>query len=148
MKVGQIMTKDVYTCRTIDTLDRAAELMLEHEIGSLPVVDENGHVVGMITDRDICMATFTHDAPPRAIAVGLTMSPHPTTCARDDELVTVEDTMRAHQIHRVPVVDDAGHPVGIISLNDLARAAHQGAGVSSSEVADTLAAVCADRPLL
>jgi len=148
MKVAALMTKDVFTCRTIDTLDRAAELMCEHDVGSLPVVDDNGHVVGMITDRDICMATYRQDAPPRAISVEQTMSTHPTTCAPADEVATAEETMRRRQIHRVPVVDDAGHPVGILSLNDLARAANQGGGVSSNEVADTLAAVCAERPLV
>ncbi len=147
MKVEALMTKDVYTCRTIDTLDRATELMCEHDIGSLPVVDENGHVVGMITDRDICMATYRQDAPPRAISVELTMSAHPATCAAGDEVFVAEETMRRRQIHRLPVVDDAGHPVGILSLNDLARAAKQGADVGASEVAGTLAAVCATRPL-
>lgn len=56
--------------------------------------------------------------------------------------------MRTKQIHRVPVVDDAGHPVGILSLDDLARAAKQRTEVSPSELVDTLAAVCASRPLL
>ena len=147
MKSETLMTRDVYTCRTIDTLDHAAELMRDHDIGSLPVVDESGHVVGMITDRDICMATYAQDAPPRAISVELAMSRHPATCAPGDDLAVVEEQMRRRQIHRMPVVDDAGHPVGIVSLNDLARAAQQGAGVSAAEVASTLAAVCAQRPL-
>lgn len=148
MKVWKLMTKDVHTCRTIGTLERAAELMRDHAIGALPVVDENGHVVGMITDRDICMAALAHGEPLRAIAVTEAMTGHPTTCSQDEDLAAVEERMRKKQIHRVPVVDDAGHPVGIISLDDLARAAKQRTEISPSEVVDTLAAVCAPRPLL
>lgn len=146
MKVEQVMTKDVYTVRVIDALDRAVELMREHDIGSLPVVDERGHVVGMLTDRDICMATYTHDLPPRGISVELVMSPRPVTCAPLDDLAVVEQDMRRRQVHRVPVVDDDGHPVGILSIDDLARAAHRGA-LNPVEVAETLAAVSAPHPL-
>jgi len=147
MKAEQLMSANVYTCRTIDTLDRAAQLMREHEIGSLPVVDEGGHVVGIITDRDICMATYVENAPPRALDVGATMSPHPTTCGRGDDVATVTAQMRRRRVHRVPVVDDAGHPVGIISLDDLAKATRVDDGLSPDEVASTLAAVCTRRPL-
>lgn len=148
MKVWNLMTKDVQTCRTIDTLERTAELMRDHAIGALPVVDESGHVVGMVTDRDICMAALARGEPLRAIAVATAMTVHPTTCSQNDELIAVEERMRAKQIHRVPVVDDAGHPVGIISLNDLARAAKQRTEISPSEIVDTLAGVCAPRPLM
>jgi len=146
MNAETLMTRDIYTCRTIDTLDLAAELMRDHGIGSLPVVDEQGHVVGMLTDRDICMATLEQDAPPRAISVGQTMSSHPLTCAPSDDITIVEERMGQRQLHRIPVVDDAGHPIGMISLDDLARAAQQGT-LSASEVANTLAAVSAHRPL-
>ncbi len=146
MNAETLMTRDVYTCRTIDTLDRAAELMRDHGIGSLPVVDEQGHVVGMITDRDICMATLAQDAPPRAISVESTMSAHPTTCAPADDVRVIEERMCQRQLHRIPVVDDDGHPIGLVSLDDLARAAQQGA-LSADEVANTLAAVSAHRPL-
>jgi CBS domain-containing protein len=120
--------------------------MRDHGIGSLPVVDEQGHVVGMLTDRDICMATLAQDAPLRAISVEQTMSPHPMTCSPADDVVVVEERMCQRQLHRIPVVDDAGHPIGLISLDDLARAAQQGA-LTAEEVANTLAAVSAHRPL-
>lgn len=148
MKISKLMTKDVYTCRTIDTLDTAAQLMWDHDIGALPVVDEHGRVVGMLTDRDALMAAYTRGEPLRAITVASTMSAHPFTCSQDDDLAKVEAEMSRRQIHRVPVVDDSGHPTGIVSLNDLARAAKQRTEISPSEVAATLAAVCAPRRLI
>ncbi|MBA3541520.1 MAG: CBS domain-containing protein, partial [Deltaproteobacteria bacterium] len=54
-----MMTRSVHTCQPTDTLAAAAKLMWEHDIGALPVVDQVGHVVGMITDRDACMAAYT-----------------------------------------------------------------------------------------
>ena len=145
MKISKLMTKDVQTCRTIDTLAQAAQLMWDHDIGALPVVDTHGRVVGMITDRDLCMAAYTRGLPLHAIAVASTMSAHPATCTQDAELAVVEEQMRSRQVHRMPIVDDDGHPVGVVSLNDLARASQQRTDVTASEVAATVAAVCAPR---
>lgn len=145
MKVSKLMTQDVITCRATDMLDLAAEQMWTYEIGSLPVVDEGGRIVGVITDRDALMAAFTHDASLRAISVGDAMSADPFTCSPDDELAAVEAEMSRRHIHRVPVVDDVGRPLGIVSMTDLARASQRHAGVSAAEVASTLSAVCGSR---
>ena len=59
--VAQVMTRKVHTCRRGDTLHRAARLMWDHDCGAVPIVDERGHTVGMITDRDICMAVYIRD---------------------------------------------------------------------------------------
>lgn len=144
MKVSKLMTRDVITCRVEDSLDAAAQQMWAYDIGSLPVVDDRGCIVGMITDRDALMAAFTHGEPLRAISAGSTMSADPFTCSPDDELTAVEAAMSRRQIRRVPVVDDLGHPIGIVSMNDLARAS-QRSELSAAEVAATLAAVCAPR---
>src|SRR5262245_6101900 len=63
MEVREIMSTDLETCRADDTLDRAARLMWEHDCGVVPVVDHEGTAVGMITDRDICMAAYTQGRP-------------------------------------------------------------------------------------
>lgn len=145
MKVSNLMAKDVITCATVDTLDDAAQLMWTYDIGSLPVVDEHGRVVGMLTDRDALMAAFTRGEPLRAISAGSTMSANLYACSQDDELAVVEAEMGRRQIHRVPVVDDEGRPVGLLSMDDLARASQRRTDVSATEVAATLAAVCAQR---
>jgi len=145
MKIWKLMSKNVYTCRGVDSLARAAQLMWNHDIGALPVVDEHGRVIGMLTDRDALMASYTRGEPLHAIPVANTMASHPFTCSANDELASVEAEMSRRQIRRVPVVDDNGHPVGIVSVGDLARAAKQRNDVTPSEVASTLAAVCAPR---
>ncbi len=61
MNVGDLMTRDVKTCRSHDSLDRAARIMWDHDCGCVPVVDANGKAVGMITDRDVCMALSMSD---------------------------------------------------------------------------------------
>jgi CBS domain-containing protein len=147
MNVSSLVHRDAVTCRTHDTLERAAQLMWDHDIGCLPVVSDNGRVAGMITDRDICMAAYTQGKPLRAIPVTGPMAKLVHACALDDDLHEVEKAMQRWQIRRMPVIDAAGHPVGVISLNDIARAS-QADGVPASEVAATLAAICAPHPLL
>ena len=148
MKIAKLMSKHVVTCRPSDTLAEAAQLMWDHDIGVLPVVDEQGHVIGVLTDRDVCMAAYTRGAPLRSIAVATTMTTHPVTCSPDAEVAAIEATMSRRQIRRVPVVDDQGHAIGMVSLNDLARAAQQRGEISPGEVASTLAAVSAPRQLI
>jgi len=147
MKVSSLIQRNVISCTIHDDLHRAAQLMWDHDIGCLPVIDELGHVAGMITDRDICMAAYTQGLPLRSLPVTLAMAKHVFACNANDELDAVERTMSEHQIRRMPVIDDQGHPVGIISINDIARAASAGK-VSTGEVASTLAAVSAPRSLV
>jgi CBS domain-containing protein len=147
MKVAMLMHTKPFTCRTVDTLERAAQLMWDHDVGCIPIIDEDGHIAGMITDRDICMAAYTRGVPLSAIPVSTTMSRRVHTCGPEDDLADVQRTMRAHQVRRMPVIDGEGHPIAVISLNDIARASGS-SGVSATEVASTLAAVCAPRPLI
>ena len=74
MQVRQLMNQPAVTCSPRDTLHRAAGLMWEHDCGALPVVDDNGHIAGMITDRDICMAAYTQGRPLHAVPVNEIMS--------------------------------------------------------------------------
>ena len=82
MKVEDLMTRSVGTCRPTDTLSSAAQLMWERDCGCVPVVSDDGsnRVVGMLTDRDICMAAHFRGASPGALPVGQVMiwmvSPH------------------------------------------------------------------------
>jgi CBS domain-containing protein len=129
MKIQTKMTAPVKTCIPTDTLALAAQLMWESDCGSLPVVDVAGAPIGMITDRDICMAAYTQGERLDAIAVGIAMSRSVYTCRATDALTTAEATMRLHQVRRLPVIDDDGHLVGIVSLSDFARNAHELTGV-------------------
>lgn len=146
MNVSSLLRHDVTCCTIHDNLERAAQLMWDHDIGCLPVIDDQGHVAGMITDRDACMAAYTQGAPLRAIPVTTPMTRRVFSCREADEVDVVEKVMREHQIRRMPVIDDQGHPIGILSLNDIARAASAGT-VPARDVVATLAAVTASREI-
>src|SRR5262245_6899704 len=122
MKIAQLMTKDVKLCRKTDMLDRAARLMWDHDIGAVPVIDDSGQLVGIVTDRDACIAAYMQSQPLHAMPVWIAMSKHVVTCKPDDQDAAVATLMAKHQVRRVPVVDDAQRLLGIVSLNDLAVA--------------------------
>jgi CBS domain-containing protein len=146
MKVAKLMKRQVFSCRSGDSADQAAREMWDHDVGCVPVIDEHGRIAGMVTDRDLCMAAYTRGLPLSAIPVSTVMARTVFTCGPDDDVAAVERAMAEHQIRRMPVIDAHGAPIGMISLNDLARAAAAGpSAVSPSEVSRTLAAVCAPR---
>jgi CBS domain-containing protein len=150
MKVQDFMTHGVQTIRPADSLQSAAQAMWEHDCGTLPVIDEKGRVVAMLTDRDVCMAGFTQGRLLSDIPVATAMSRSLITCRPTDTVAVAEAAMRQHQIRRLPVVSDEGHLVGILSLNDIAieaaeERAHKRRDVTPEEVGATLAAICRHR---
>jgi CBS domain-containing protein len=135
MQAQQVMTKDPACCTPTDTARDAARLMRERDCGSIPIIDpDSNEVVGMVTDRDLAI---------RAIAEGLTpdtklselMSATVSCCGPNDDLEAIEQTMKDVQVRRVPIVDDDGCCVGIISQADIARAAKHDGRVTEHEVA-------------
>jgi len=146
MRSKQIMSENPVTCRATDNLERAAHLMWDYDVGAIPVVDDDGCIVGIITDRDICMAAYTKGASLREVPVSAAMAADVFTCAEDDELEDVERSMREARVHRLPVVDGNDVPVGIISMSDLARYAATKPGSSlGRSVIETLASICEPR---
>lgn len=152
MKVEQLMTKTVATCRTGDTLNDAARVMWEHDCGVVPIVenDESRRVVGMLTDRDVCMAAYTMGRPLAQIRVRDVMSTAIRSCGSGVDVAEAEGLMRQAQLHRLPVVDDAEQILGVISLADIAREAAREVGsrrqeVTIAEIGETLAAISQPR---
>lgn len=146
MNVHELMSREPRTVRTTDRLDAAARVMWETDCGVVPVVDSVNVVVGMLTDRDVCMATYTQGRPLGDIAVGSAMAKGVKTCRADDTIASAMTTMQMHQIHRLPVVDARGLLVGILSTNDVLRAAHaRPAAVEPNAVVRTLATIGAPR---
>ena len=148
MNVEQIMTKDVATCGPDDTLNDAARLMWERDCGFVPVAEPspNRRLVGIVTDRDLCMAAYTRGRSLGEIRIGDVMSTGVRSCKPSDDLAAAETTMRDSQVHRLPVVDDADQLLGVISLADIAREAAREAGskrqeVTVAEIGETLAAI-------
>lgn len=120
MRVQDLMTQPAVTCHVNDTLQTAAMRMWNHDCGALPVVNDEGTVTGMITDRDICLAAYTQVRALDEMLVNTAMSHHAITARPEQKLDEVEHLMAEHQIRRLPVVDDSGAPLGMLSLNDLA----------------------------
>jgi CBS domain-containing protein len=149
MNVEKIMTRTVRTCSPEDTLDTAARLMWEHDCGCVPVVDADGRVLAMLTDRDVCMAAYTQGRPLNDIHVRSAMSEACFAIGPRDPIIAAERVMRDHQVRRLPVVSD-GQLVGLVSLTDITCEAARENGshlsdVTLDEVAVTLSAVCQPR---
>lgn len=149
MKVRDLMTKSVAAIDSSDCLSSAARMMWECDCGAIPVTRE-GRVLGMITDRDICMASWIRNQPLSEISVADSMSRELYSCSPEDNVSIAERLMQSRQIRRVPVLDQQGQLVGILSLADIVRCTDRaGRGVSdvsSNEVAATLATICQPRP--
>jgi CBS domain-containing protein len=121
--VSTIMTKDPMTCSPNDSLARAAQIIWERDCGVVPVVDSEGKLAGMITDRDIGMATYLRGTAPAALEVGSTMAKVVYRVAPNDSIARVAAVMGRYQVRRLPVVE-SGRLLGIVSLADLARYVH------------------------
>src|SRR5688572_16828468 len=105
MRVRDLMTPDVRTVHERDTLDQPAQIMWDHDCGAVPVVDNDGRIVGMVTDRDICMAAHFRGQPLTWIQVGTVMSREICACQADDQVTDAERLMSTRQLHRLPVLN-------------------------------------------
>jgi CBS domain-containing protein len=148
--VHDAMRTRVHVCTPEDTLARAAQLMWDKDLGCLPVCGPGRRPIAMLTDRDICMATFTQWKHLAEVSVESAMSHTLFTCSPDDELAHAEEIMRRHQVRRLPVVDAHGVLVGLLSLGDVAlyvhqRSSHSNGTPAQQRLAETLAAICEPR---
>jgi CBS domain-containing protein len=148
MKVQDVMTSPARSCTPDATLVTAAQTLWDNDCGTLPVLDSEGRPVGMITDRDICMALARKNRFPGDIRVREVMSPHPFLCKPSDDIENALTTMARRRVRRLPVIDARGALVGIVSVNDVAagaaagRAAGRGADEIHRQVVEALLAIC------
>lgn len=144
MIVEDLMTREVEACRPESSLAEAAAVMWRRDCGVVPVVAEGGGVVGMITDRDICMALATRREYASDVSVGEVMAGGAVSCTPEDDVQEALEVMRQRQLRRLPVVDSQGRLVGILSIADVLRRTRKGGGrrrVKRSEALATLKAV-------
>jgi CBS domain-containing protein len=150
MKVDDVMTKNVQSCRPENDLADAAMRMWRNDCGVLPVLAEGGKVVGMITDRDICMAAATKHRDPANIRVGEVISGKVYGCSPDADIHKALKIMREKQVRRLPIIrSEDGKLVGILSMNDVALMEQGGAKaeLTAEDVEQTMRAICAHREL-
>jgi CBS domain-containing protein len=156
MLVENIMSRDVHCCRAEDTLAHAAELMWRYDCGALPVCGrgDGHHLVGIITDRDICMHALFGAKALAELSVGGGMSRTVHSLRPSDSLAQAERVMRESRVRRLPVIDHDGMLLGMLSLADLAREATRERTqprkeINETDVGHTLASICtaSRRPL-
>jgi CBS domain-containing protein len=134
MRVQDVMTSPARSCVPDDTLVGAARVMGDNHCGALPVLDTQGRPAGIITDRDICMAIARKNRFPGDVRVREVMSAYPFVCHPDDGIGAVLVTMAQRQVRRLPVVNDEGKLVGIVSVNDIAAGSRGKAFRAADEV--------------
>ncbi len=149
MKVKDVMTQDVKTCGLDADLSMAARAMWLRDCGVLPVVDDDGQVVGIITDRDICIAAGSQNREPSSIPVSEVITRKIYACSPDADIREALQTMQEKRVRRLPVIDAKGKLCGILSLDDVAikaRTAGKPAELSAEDVLKTLDAIYKHRP--
>jgi CBS domain-containing protein len=132
--IQDVMTRDVQRISPEDSIRKAAQLMDDFNIGSVPVVDGD-KLVGMITDRDITIRATAAGKAPESTRVGDVMSTDVRTCSASQSVQEVLSEMGNVQIRRVPVIDQASHSlVGIVSLGDMATKQSKGIEQALEEI--------------
>jgi CBS domain-containing protein len=121
MKVKNVMTKDPVCCVASDKAPLAASIMRDQDAGGVPVLEsaENRKIVGIVTDRDLCMGIIAEGRDPNGVSVEACMTVPVVVCTSNDSVQKATELMRQNQVRRIPVVDEAGGLVGIVAMADL-----------------------------
>jgi CBS domain-containing protein len=152
MRIEQLMTKVTRTCRLDHSLGEIAQMMWVKDCGCLPVTADDGsqRLLGMITDRDICMAVRSDEGAPEGFRAGDVMTEVVRACNPGDSVSEAIAIMGETRVRRLPVVDDSERVIGLLSLADLAlEAARQTTWkhpeITMAEIGGLLAAICQPR---
>ena len=141
MKIKHVMTKDPNCCVPSDTAQHAAIIMRDEKAGVVPVVESEHSrtIVGIVTDRDLCMNIVAEGRDARAVQVHECMTTAVVSASPQDAVEKATELMRDNQIRRIPVIDEQRHLVGIVSLADVVERAN----VRTGETHETLKTVSA-----
>lgn len=142
MRVEELMTRPVAFCNPATNAAVAAEIMWNQNCGVLPVAEDGGRAVGIVTDRDLFIALGTTNRRAADIPVGEVMQTELACCVPEDDIRTALKTMAKRKLHRLPVVDKSGMLKGIVSMNDIVLRAEGEAAGLSGDVVRTMKAIC------
>jgi CBS domain-containing protein len=122
MKVRDVMSSNPVCCVPEDTAQKVAQIMCDHNIGSVPVVvdQHSRELLGMITDRDLCCSVIAAGLDSRSTHIKEFVSVHLVTCRDGENVDKCEKAMQDHQVRRIPVVDGENRVIGIVAQADLA----------------------------
>ncbi len=127
MRVFELMSKQIETITPDKNIHQASSWMCDHNIGSLPVIN-NGKLVGIITDRDISCFAIAMGYDPETTLIKDIMSVDVVTSYYDDDITHAANLMEQRHIRRLVVVDHDDTVIGLLSVDDLARRSHKLAG--------------------
>jgi CBS domain-containing protein/uncharacterized protein YjbJ (UPF0337 family) len=129
MKVSQVMTPEPACCLPQDSVDIAARLMRIQDVGMIPVVEGESvpKLVGVLTDRDLAVLVVAPGREPRKTKVSEVMTRNVVTCNENDSVEEALDSMKSHQIRRIPVLSKGNGVVGVVSQSDIALRLHDSA---------------------
>ena len=136
MQIADVMTPAPLSCAPESTAAEAARLMWQGDCGVLPVV-RGGTLAGVVTDRDLFIAMATRDLRASELTVGSVARTDIVTCSPRDDVHQAMGKMKTHRVRRLPVVDQNGALVGIVSMNDLVLAVAPESALGGT-VVDTL----------
>ena len=126
-KCIDVMTKNPTACLPDDTASKAAQLMRNLDVGSIPVIEsrQTNKLLGIVTDRDLAIQVVADDRNAGSVKVGDVMSKDLVTCRTDDNIQMAVEAMAQNQLRRIPVVDGDQKLAGIISQADVATRINQ-----------------------
>ncbi len=139
MKINDCMCKDVCFVKPDCTVYDAARIMCENHIGCIPVCDDQKCVVGIITDRDILLRSVACDKNTKNTCVSDIMTTNVCTCDENQDICDAESKMSENQIRRLPVVNEKGNIIGILTMGDLAKNDKK---IGEKEVCNTIENIC------
>lgn len=147
MKVKEVMTPNAKAIWLTESLADAAQMMWENDCGVLPIIKDGRKVVGVITDRDICMAVAMRDWNPSSVCLEEVMSGQVYSVNTEDDIDQALQAMQEHKIRRLPVVNAEGELEGILSMNDVVLHANSAGDSASDSIANedvikTFQAIC------
>jgi CBS domain-containing protein len=146
MLVKDLMTRNVTSCRPENNLAELAKMMRNHGCGVLPILDGSGKVIGVITDRDICIALGSRNIRASDVLTRDVSSAGCVSCSPDNDVRDALRTMATQEVGRLPVVDEAGQLVGILSIDDIIfRAGGGHSDLSDREIIDSMRAMREER---
>ncbi|MGW1952796.1 CBS domain-containing protein [Streptomyces sp. NPDC001920] len=117
--VRDVMTTDPATVEPQTSVQAVARMMRDEDIGAV-LVTEGERLRGLVSDRDLVIRAMAEGSDPDRTTVAEACSEDLVTVGPDDDLIVAVRVMREHSVRRVPVVDRESHPVGIVSIGDLA----------------------------
>ena len=148
MLVKQIMKTDVAACTAGQTLADVARLMRDRNCGFVPVVNSEGRIAGVVTDRDLGLAVGVSTRAAERISATEVMSQPVVACFADENVKAVLATMAKHHVRRLPVLDKQhGHLIGVLSIDDVAVLPRRHTLPTGDEIADALKHIVLPSPM-